>query len=122
VAKSTTKGKRPPGRPPVSIDEARVVELASNGLTAYHISEVMGVSVDTLRRHFAKLITQKRAEFRAKLAGWQADVAQGKAGPGPRATMLIWLGKQHLDQSDKSQLEHRGEVPINVTVNLTDEK
>jgi len=104
------------------IDEQRVAQLAASGVTAHTIGQVLGVADTTLRRTCGGLIEQKRAEFRAKLAGWQADVAQGKAGPGPRTTMLIWLGKQHLDQSDKSQLEHRGEVPITVTVNLTDDE
>ena len=28
------------------------------------------------------------------------------------ATMCVWLGKQYLDQKDKQELEHNGEIKL----------
>jgi hypothetical protein len=46
---------------------------------------------------------------------------QFKAAEGGNATMLIWLGKQYLDQSDKTQQEISGPEgkPVQVQVDLS---
>ena len=30
------------------------------------------------------------------------------------ATMLIWLGKQYLDQKDKQEVDNKGAVPVTI--------
>jgi hypothetical protein len=42
--------------------------------------------------------------FRETLRGWQQARATHEAGGGHGCTMLIWLGKQHLDQRDQPRV------------------
>lgn len=71
------------------------------------IAEYIGVDDNTINAHFSKLIAQKRAEGRKNL--YRTQYVQAMNGEN---TMLIWLGKQHLDQSDKSKLETNSTVKI----------
>lgn len=48
------------------------------------------------RKDIKKKIEQKRAEFRAEIANTQFSMRK-------QPVMAIWLGKQHLDQSDKAK-------------------
>ena len=69
------------------------------------IAERLGVNVDTFRAEFQQRTRQKRAEGKAKvlLAQYQGCLRQGKGA----MTERIWWGKQHLEQSDKQQIEQR---------------
>jgi len=71
-----------------------------------YCAEKLGVSVDTLARrikeyhdcNFAEYKAKRQEPMRINLLKKQYDVAM--AG---NVSMLIWLGKQHLNQSDKNQ-------------------
>jgi hypothetical protein len=56
----------------------------------------VGVSVDTLDRRFAAEIEKGRSNLRTSLRRWQLEAA--KKG---NVAMLIWLGKQYLEQTEK---------------------
>jgi hypothetical protein len=74
--------------------------MAFIGATNVEIAEFCGCSVDTLTRRFADVLVKSRAGLRAKLRR-----AQMKAALGGNTTMLIWLGKQMLNQSDKVEID-----------------
>jgi hypothetical protein len=99
------------GRPRIEVPWSDVEKLCGLQCTQDEIALFTGISVDTLdraakREHgvsFAEYFRQKRGTGRIALRRAQWQAAQ-KGNP----TMLIWLGKQHLDQKDKTSTELSG--------------
>jgi DNA invertase Pin-like site-specific DNA recombinase len=83
------------GRPRKIVDEGRIVELASKGHTLEEIGAFCGISVDTLERSFAEPIKRGRALRNGSLRAKQFEVAMSG-----NTSMLIWLGKVMLGQSE----------------------
>ena len=95
----STKPKNPGGRGrKIQLDTKIIENLASIHCTNREIAEVMGVSVDTLQRNFPQYLKKGKAQGKVKLRRAQWSAAE-KGNP----TMLIWLGKQLLNQSDQPQ-------------------
>ena len=96
------------GRPKVEIDWAQVGKLLEAGATAEGIAATIGCDTKTLYNRceadnklpFSAFSQQKRAKGDELLR-----VAQFKQAIGGNTSMLIWLGKQRLNQTDKSQQE-----------------
>jgi hypothetical protein len=63
------------------------------------MAEMLECSKDTLERRFAAVIKKGRAQRNSSLRRKQFEVAM----KGDR-TMLIWLGKQYLEQRDKHEV------------------
>ncbi len=83
-------------RPPIDIDENLVRKLARIHCTMDEIAMIVGCSVDTLERRFADTIKAARSRGKMSLRRWQWKSARlGNTG------MLVWLGKQYLDQKDQ---------------------
>jgi len=107
----TEQEKHPGGRPRIELDLRQVEELARIGCTEADMAAVLGVSVDTIQRRkrdceeFRGVIEKGRAALRNSLRRLQVK----KALEG-NVTMLIWLGKQLLGQSDRHDFEHSGSV------------
>jgi hypothetical protein len=103
-------------RPEIEITAKQVEQLASIGAKNTEIADFFGCSVDTIERRFAGDLTKGRANLRMSLRRWQL-----KAAEKGNSALLIWLGKQMLDQKDKALLEHSGPdgSPIQ-TVNKND--
>lgn len=78
------------------INPEQVHKLAAIGCTDKEIGEIVGCSHDTLTRRFRDELDAGRANGRASLRRKQWEIALGG-----NVTMLIWLGKQYLEQSDK---------------------
>ena len=118
---SKKKSKRM-GRPLIVIDWETVDNLAAIHCTGPEISVVMKISEDTLtratkREHkitFAEYIRQKRGKGKASLRR-----LQWKAAEAGDKTMLVWLGKNWLDQTDRR--ETTTHIEGEVTVNSVDE-
>jgi hypothetical protein len=93
-----------PGRPLIEIDQFRFEELCARFSTLNDIAGEFRCSVDTIERwcvrtydeNFADVFKKKSAPGRNSLRSKQYDLAMSG-----NPTMLIWLGKQHLGQSDK---------------------
>lgn len=83
-------------RPKKDIKAAEVEKLAGIGCTNEEIGTLVGCSVDTLTRRFADVLKKGRENMRMSLRRQQFK----KATEG-NTTMLIWLGKQYLGQTDK---------------------
>jgi len=72
-----------------------VWKLAEIGCTDKEIAEWFMIKEDTLRYNFAEYLTKGRAGMKRRLRAVQISTAlQGNA------TLLIWLGKNILGQSD----------------------
>jgi hypothetical protein len=91
-----TEIRRKAGRPKLDIDPEEVRELAANGATDTDIGRIVGCTDQTLTNRFRIIIDEARAELRQRLREAQIKCAM----KGDRA-MLIWLGKQYLDQTDR---------------------
>jgi len=86
-------------RPELEIDADMVEKLASIGCTTKEIASVCECSTDTLERRFAANIAKGKERGKTSLRKKQYEVAMTG-----NVTMLIWLGKQMLDQKEKNEL------------------
>jgi hypothetical protein len=90
-------------RPEIKIDAEYVEKLAALGAKNTEIADFFGCSPDTIERRFAGELAKGRSNLKIKLRQWQL-----KAAEKGNSTMLVWLGKQMLDQKDKAMFEHSG--------------
>jgi hypothetical protein len=72
-----------------------VYKLAELGCTNKEIAEWFMIKEDTLHYNFCDYLTKARAGMKRRLRSVQIATALGG-----NATLLIWLGKQYLGQSD----------------------
>lgn len=89
--------KKPVGRPKIEIDPAKVYELASFHCTNKEIAAFFECSPDTIERNYAVEVHKAREGGREKLRR-----LQWKAAEKGNVAMLIWMGKQILDQREKT--------------------
>lgn len=86
------------GRTKRVVPPDEVFKLAELGCTNKEIAEWFMIKEDTLNYNFCDYLTKARSGMKRRLRAVQLDVAiKGNA------TMLIWLGKQYLGQSDSPQ-------------------
>ena len=105
------------GRPKVPIDFKLLENLCGIQCTMEEIAMVMSVTVETIdarcqEEHgitFSEYYQQKKAKGKSSLRHKQWQVAMS----GDK-TLLVWLGKQHLGQTDKN------ESTMTVTINSWD--
>lgn len=86
----------PAGRPKKIIDADLVLDLAKIHCTMKEMAGICDCSVDTLERNFAEIISKGRQEGKMTLRRLQWNAAQRG-----NVTMMIWLGKQWLEQIEK---------------------
>src|SRR6187402_3411531 len=84
-------------RPKADIDGAEVQRLAFEGAFNTEIAEFFGVNRDTIADRFSAQLAKGRLERKMRLRKHQFKAAE-RGNP----TMLIWLGKQYLGQSDRN--------------------
>ena len=83
------------GREKRVVPPDEVYKLAELGCTNKEIAEWFMIKEDTLNYNFCDYLTKARAGMKRRLRSVQLQTAL--AG---NATLLIWLGKQYLGQSD----------------------
>ena len=83
------------------IDTKEVEKLAGYGCTNKEISDFFGCSADLIEKSYSEFLRKGRAGLKKRLRKAQIDTALSG-----NATMLVWLGKQMLDQKDKQEVEH----------------
>ena len=83
------------GRNKVAVAVDEVEHLSSLGCSDRDIANYFGVKEDTLRRHFADYLINGRHNLKVTLRQAQLRVALDG-----NPTMLIWLGKNMLQQND----------------------
>lgn len=107
------------GRPKININWDRVEELLEAGAGAEGIAALIGCDRDTLYKRCKK---DKKCEFSTlrQLKRAKGDEmireAQFKAAITGDKTMMIWLGKNRLNQVDKSEHTGPGGGPIQIRV------
>lgn len=92
-------------RPKIPLDEERIAEMALKGAKNSEIAHILGVDDQTIEKRFSLILLKKRAERKYNLKRKQYD----KAMLGD-TTMLVWLGKNELEQTDRQSLEHSGAI------------
>ena len=96
-----------PGRPKLELDEEQIGRLASIHCSVDEIALIMGCGRDTIYRNYMDVVESGRAKGRMGLRRRQWEVAN-EGNP----TLLIWLGKQWLDQSDTKQTDDEDHKPL----------
>ena len=94
------------GRPRIEIDYQSAEKLASLHCTGEEIAAFLGVDYKTLERAirrdlkltFGEWYKRHSAKGKVSLRRKQFEVAMSG-----NATMLVWMGKQVLEQSDKTE-------------------
>jgi len=114
-------------RPKADIDWKRVDELLEADCEGTEIAASLGIAPDTLYRRcekdnkvcFSKYLHEKKAQGNTLLKKAQFDMALSEdlRVVGAAKSMLIWLGKQRLNQSDKKQ--QTVEISDKGTFNIT---
>lgn len=99
------------GKPKIDIDFKLVIKLCNIFCTRDEITTIIGCSNDTLERRikadydgmtFAEFFDKHSADGKSSLRS-----AQMRLALKGNATMQIWLGKQHLDQREKTDNVNR---------------
>src|SRR5207245_5175975 len=99
--------KRKTGRPTIKVDWDLVDGLAKLQTTHEEIASLLSCSVDTLNRAARRERSMSFAEYyRQKALGGRASLrrAQFATALKGNTAMLIWLGKQYLEQREQREL------------------
>lgn len=109
-------------RTKINIDWEKVDRYLVAGATGTEVAAVLGIHADTLYRKcqedhkigFTDYLLQKKEKGDSMLKLKQFEQAmEGDRG------MLIWLGKNRLDQSDKKEVKHDANVKTEEKVDLS---
>ena len=102
TTKKPTKRKKSVGRPKkYDIDTDTLFKLAKYNLTNIEIADIYGCDEALLRKNYSEFLTKGRGELKKRLRQAQYEVAVDDKN----VTMLIWLGKQILGQTEKAELQ-----------------
>ncbi len=80
------------------IDAEQLRELAFIHCSVADMADIIGCSVDVLKKHYSDAINRARAEGRADLR--RRQYAMAMVNP----VMSVWLGKQLLGQRDRTDV------------------
>jgi len=109
-------------RPKKKIDWKEVDKYLVAGATGTEVAAVLGIHPETLygrckEEHkigFSDYLQQKREKGDSMLKLKQFEQAmEGDRG------MLVWLGKNRLNQSDKKEVKHDASVEVDTKADLT---
>ena len=84
-----------------NLDTEKVEQLAGFGCTNTEIASFFGCSENTIRRSYGEYLTKGRDKGKIRLRQ-----LQWRAAERGNVSMMIWLGKQVLSQTDKQEVEH----------------
>jgi hypothetical protein len=79
--------------------------MALSGCSNVEIASALGCSDEHIRTRFLEVLAKARSTRR-----WRLRKMQNKAASRGNVQMLIWLGKNELEQSDRQIHEHEGSV------------
>lgn len=107
------------GRPKIEIDQKQFEGLCAIFCTEEEIADFFDCSVDTIGRWckrtydltFAEVYKKKSAKGKASLRRMQY-----KAAESGNISMLIFLGKNYLGQTDRPEIEQTNNNDISITV------
>ena len=107
------------GRPRKEIDFNLFESLCSIFCTQEEIASVFKIDVDTLSKRLKENYGEGFSEcFKRFSATGKVSLrrSQFKYAVAGNATLLIWLGKQYLGQSDKQETENIQQKPIEIQI------
>lgn len=112
------------GRPKKEIDQTQFEKLCAICCTQKEIADFFDCSIDTINRWckrtykltFADTYEKKSAPGKISLRRWQF-----KAAEAGNTSLLIFLGKQYLGQSDRVETENKNDNTININVSAATE-
>ena len=117
------KAKKPVGRPRIELDPKQAKIFGYFRATYDTMAEQIGCHVDTIRAamqdedsEFSKAYKNGFSSMKMKLSEAQVKTAIEEHNP----TLLVWLGKQYLDQKDNPMPDE--DVNKNYTVILVPKK
>jgi len=117
------KPKKPVGRPRIELDPKQAKIFGYFRATYDTMAEQIGCHVDTIRAamqdedsEFSKAYKKGFSSMKMKLSEAQVQTAIEEHNP----TLLVWLGKQYLDQKDNPMPDE--DVNKNYTVILVPKK
>ena len=107
------------GRKKIQIDWKKVDNALMAGSNGVQVAAMLGIHYDTLANHckehhktdFSEYLRQKREKGNNLLHAKQFEQAM----KGDRG-MLIWLGKQRLDQTDKKEVSNSMQFLSNLEI------
>ena len=97
--------KKTRGRPKLDIDPDKVEMLASFGCSTVEIAKLHNCDEHTIRKRFRSELERGRESMKIKLRQ-----LQWKQAENGNTSLLIFLGKQYLGQSDRNELELVGNL------------
>jgi hypothetical protein len=112
-AKPKKTGPKGPSKPMTDKAFRQLVELIKIQCTRDEICEVLGMSDTTLTRRIAERKIEGVTNFEALYKKHQGEGkaslrrSQWKAAQDGNPTMLVWLGKQVLDQKDRQEVDNK---------------
>lgn len=120
--KPNKAGKNAQGRPRTIITDQeweQIERLCHIQCTAQEIASIFKISLDILKRNIVEThgitceeyLHKHAAGGKASLRRYQWDLAK-KGNPA----MLIWLGKQWLNQSDKQDIGNNANNPLTIQI------
>ena len=95
---------------PLNLDPKQIAKLAEVGCTNREIADILYCSHDTLETKYIDALREGRANRKQNLRRRQYQLAMDG-----NPTMLIFLGKNDLGQSDKHEIEHSA-TPIEIVI------
>ena len=96
----------------VNLDEDQVLKLAEIGMTHKEIAHFFGCSVTTITNRYSGIIRNGHSVMKEGLRRQQLRTAMSG-----NPTLLIWLGKQMLGQTDVQKIEQTTNVNYTETRN-----
>ena len=118
--KAKKKAKKKVGRPPNKYTKeqvAKIEECAFHGCQTGTIATLTGIPDESLRRNFGELLAKKRAERKLYLRK-----SQDKEVDKGNSAILIFLGKNELDQSDTKEQNINATIEIKPPLTLEEMK
>ena len=108
-------------RKSIELNDDNIELLASYGLTLTEIAVMCRCSHHTITKHHQEALNNGHAVCRSSLRRKQYELAMGLDKDGrqtekPNPTMLIWLGKNLLGQSDQTTIAGDPSRPLQVSV------
>ena len=97
-----------------NLNEEQIIQLARIGCNHDEIAAVLGCHANTVGRRFGSIIKEGHIHLKASLKRMQFQAAAKG-----NVTMMIWLGKQFLEQKDMPIIDQSKHTHFtSVSVNL----
>lgn len=105
------------GRPKKGIDFEVLSELCRLHCTGEECASVLKVDYDTLNKRIQEKYGFGFSDYYKKQSGSgkvSLRRAQWRSALEGNVAMMIWLGKQYLGQTEKTEMSHNGGMPVRI--------